>query len=54
MDNQLKFKKHIEKLRKKSSFKLHALCRMRKFVAVENARILVNAFINSSFDLDVC
>ena len=50
IDNQLKFKKHIEKLCKKASFKLHALRRIRKFLTVEKARILANAFINSQFN----
>ena len=47
IDNQLKFKKQIENLWKKSSFKLHALRRIRKLLMVEKARILANAFINS-------
>ena len=51
IDNQLKFKKHIENLCKKASFKLHALHRIRKFLTVEKARILANAFfINSQFN----
>ena len=50
IDNQLKFKKHIEKLCKKASFKIHALRRIRKFLTVEEARILVNVFINSQFN----
>ena len=50
IDNQLKFKKHIENLCRKASFKLHALRRIRKFLTVEKARILANAFINSQFD----
>ena len=50
IDNQLKFKKHIENLRKKASFKLHALRRIRKFLMVEKAGILTNAFINSQFN----
>ena len=49
-DNQLKFKKHIEKLFKKDYFKLHALRRIRKFLTIEKARILANAFINSQFN----
>ena len=44
IDNQLKFKKYIENLCKKASFKLHALRRIRKFLAVKKARILANAF----------
>ena len=50
IDNQLKFKKHIENLCKKASFKLHALRRIRKFLTTEKARILANAFINSQFN----
>ena len=50
IDNQLKFQKHIENLCKKASFKLHALRRIRKFLTVEKARILANAFINSQFN----
>ena len=50
IDNQLKFKKHIENLCKKASFKLHALRRISKFLTVEKARILANAFINSQFN----
>ena len=50
IDNQLKFKKHIENLCKRASFKLHALRRIRKFLTVEKARILANAFINSQFN----
>ena len=48
IDNQLKFKKHIENLCKKPM--LHALRRIRKFLTVEKARILANAFINSQFN----
>ena len=50
IDNQLKFKKYIENICKKASFKLHALRRIRKFLTVEKARILANAFINSQFN----
>ena len=50
IDNQLKFNKHIENLCKKASFKLHALCRICKFLMVEKTRILTNAFINSQFN----
>ena len=47
IDNELKFKKHIEDLCKKASYKLHALRRIRGYLAVEKARIRVNAFIDS-------
>ena len=50
IDNQLKFKKRIENLFKKASFKLHALRRIRQFLTTEKARILANAFINSQFN----
>ena len=50
IDNQLKFKKHIENLCKKASLKLHALRRTHKFLMIEKARILANAFINSQFN----
>ena len=50
INNQLKFKKHIENLCKKASFKLHALRRIRKFLTVKKARILASAFINSQFN----
>ena len=50
IDNQLKFKKHIEVLCKKVSYKLHALRRLRGYFTVKKARILANAFINSQFN----
>ena len=50
IDNQLKFKKHIENYAKKASFKLHALCRKHRFLTLEKARILANAFISNQFN----
>ena len=50
IDNQLKFKKHIENLCRKASYKLHALQRIRNFLTMENAKMLANAFINSQFN----
>ena len=50
IDNQLKFKKHIENLCKKASVKLHALRRIHKILTLEKARILANAFINCQFN----
>ena len=47
IDNELKFKKHIENLCKKASYKLHALRRIRGYLTVEKARILANSFIDS-------
>ena len=50
IDNELKFKKHIEDLCKKASYKLHALRRIRGYLTVEKARILAKAFIDSQFN----
>ena len=47
VDNELKFKNHIEDLCKKASCKLHALRRIRGCLTVGKARILANAFIYS-------
>ena len=47
IDKQLKFKSHIEELCRKASYKLHALRRIRKYLTVEKAKLLANAFINS-------
>ena len=47
IDNELKFKKHIEDFCKKASHKLRALSRIRGYLTVEKARILANAFIDS-------
>ena len=49
IDYELKFNKHIEDLCKRASFKLHALRRIRKYLGIEKARILANAFIESQF-----
>ena len=46
----MKFKKGVENLCKKASFKLHVLHKIRKFPAIERARTLANAFINSQFN----
>ena len=48
--DELKFKKHIEDLCKKASYKLHALRRIRGYLVVEKARILANAFFDSQFN----
>ena len=49
IDKQLKFKSHIEELCRKAAYKLHALCRIRKYLTVEKAKLLANGFINSQF-----
>ena len=50
IDSQLKFKKHINSLCRKASYKLHALRRIRNFLTVEKAKMLANAFINSQLN----
>ena len=49
MDNELKSKKHINELCRKASYKLHALQRIRRYLLVDKARMLANAFIDSQF-----
>ena len=49
IDKQLKSKSHIEERRSKAAYKLHALGRIRKYLTVEKAKLLANAFINSQF-----
>ena len=50
IDRQLKFKKHIDNLCRKVSYKLHALRRIRNFLTLEKAKMLANAFINIQFN----
>ena len=50
IDHELEFNKHIEDLCKQASFTLHALRRIRKYLGIEKARILANAFIESQFN----
>ena len=45
IDKNLTFKKHIGNL-----VKLHALRRIRKFLTIEKAKILGNAFVDSQFN----
>ena len=49
IDQQLEFKSHIEELCRKAAYKLHALRRIRKYLTVEKAKLLANAFINCQF-----
>ena len=50
IDKNLAFKKHISELCGRASYKLHALRRIRKYLTVEKAKLLANAFINSQFN----
>ena len=47
---KLTLKEHIENLCRKRQYKLHALRRIRKFLTIEKAKILGNAFIDSQFN----
>ena len=50
IDKNLTFKKHIDNLVRKAQYKLHALQLIRKFLTIEKAKILGNAFIDSQFN----
>ena len=41
-DYELKLKKHINKLCRKASYKLHALQRIRRYLSVDHARLFAN------------
>ena len=50
IDKNLTFKKHISELCRRASYKLHTLRRIRKYLTVEKAKLLANAFINSQLN----
>ena len=50
IDNRLTFKDHINILLGRTSFKLHALRRIRKYFTAIKAKLLYIAFINSQFN----
>ena len=50
IDYDLKFKKHINELCRKASYKLHALQRIRRYLSVGKAKLLANVFIDSQFN----
>ena len=50
IDKNLTFKTHTSKLCRRASYKLHSLRRIRKYLTVEKAKLLANAFINSQFN----
>ena len=49
IDKSLTFKKHIDNLVRKAQYKLHVLRRIRRFLTIEKAEILGNAFLDSRF-----
>ena len=50
IDNLLIFNEHIDNLCRTQNYKLHALRRIRKYLSLEKAKLLCNAFINSQFN----
>ena len=50
IDYDLKFKKHRNQLCKKAPCKFHALQRIRRYLSVDRAKLLANAFIDSQFN----
>ena len=50
IDKALNFKKHIEHLCRAAQYKLDALRRIRKYLTVDKAKLLGNAFIDSQFN----
>ena len=47
IDKNVTFEKHTDNLVCKAQYKLYALRRFRKFLTIEKAKILGNAFIDS-------
>ena len=50
IDKALNFKKHFENLCCTAQYKLHALRRIRKYLALDKAKLLGNASIDSQFN----
>ena len=50
IDKELSFSKHNDKLSRNARYKLHALRRIRKYLNLEKAKMLGNAFIGSQFN----
>ena len=49
IDHKLKIDAHIDKLCKTARFKLHALRRIRKFLSLEQVKLLAHLFVNTQF-----
>ena len=50
IDKKLTYKSHISKLCRRALYKLHALLRIRKFLTIEETKLLKFAFIKSQFN----
>ena len=49
IDNKLNFKTHIKNICRKAKYKLQALQWIRKYISMDKANTLCNAFISSQF-----
>ena len=49
-DYGLKFKKHINELIRKASYNFHALQKISRYLSVNKARLVANAFMDSQFN----
>ena len=49
VDDLLMFNEDIHNLCRTANYKLHALRRIRKYLSLEKAKLLCNAFTNSQF-----
>ena len=49
IDNKLRFKTHIQNIFRSAKYKLHVLQRIRKYLSIDKAKTLCNAFISSQF-----
>ena len=50
IDDRLTFKDHIDMLCSTANYKLHSLRRIWKYLTLEKAKLLYNAFISSQFN----
>ena len=50
IDKALNFKNHIENLCRTVQYRLHALRRIRKYLTLNKAKLLVDAFVDSQFN----
>ena len=50
IEKKLTFKQHVENLYRKGQYKLHSLRRIKRFLTIETAKMLGNAFIDSQFN----
>ena len=50
INKEQNFSKHIDKLCRVAQYKLHALRRIRKYLSLEKAKMLGNAFVDSQFN----